>query len=382
MTTTTKRRAPRKVPTKVTVQEKFIKAREEMNWALIERHDEIDMILTALLCQDHPLLVGPPGTAKSLLIDSILRWMSDGTRKFSILLTKFSVPDEVFGPISIQSLKQGKYNRITSGKLPEADLAFVDEAFKASSAILNSMLKILNERMYEQGDGSMVKCPLKIALAASNEWPEGKELGALFDRFVLRKTVKLVSRIGRRRLLRERNHEPQFSTTITTAELDLAHQEAMDLELTDQTWDVMDEILNELNQAGIRPGDRRMKKSVNIARAYAYLRGADQVEPLHLEVLKFVLWEDATEQEQKCHKIVSRLSNPTGSKITDLLTQAASVVEQSRPEEAVSKLQEIQKELKELPDHDRKEPAIKYVGNEVKRLYNLVIGLVDEEIAS
>jgi MoxR-like ATPase len=361
----------------ITPQAKFKMARDEMNKSLIERHDEIDLILVALLAGENPLLVGPPGTGKSLLMDSLMRWMSNGTKKFSILLSKFSMPDEVFGPIDINGLKAGKYARVTVGRLPEAHVAFIDEVFKASPAILNSLLKVLNEHLFPIGDGTEKKCPLREALAASNEWPDALELGALFDRFLLRKTVHYVSRIGRRRLLRERNHEPVFSHTISPNELDKAHDEAMGLELSDRAYEVLDEILAELNKAGIDPGDRRMKKAINIARAYAYLRGSASVEPVHLEVLKYVLWVDP-EQEMKAHKIVCSLSNPVGSKITELLMQAASVVDVSVPEEAVSKLQDIQKQLKELPDHDRRELAVRFVGNEIKKQYKKITGL-DEQ---
>lgn len=357
-----------------TPQQKFVAVRAAMNKSLIERHDEIDMVLVALLSHENPLFVGAPGTGKSFLIDSLMRWMDTGTKKFSVLLNKFSKPEEVFGPLDIRRLKEGEYVRVTRGKLPEADFAFLDEVFKASTAVLNSMLKILNERLFDNGVGEVV-CPLKVALAASNEWPEAQELGALFDRFLLRKTVKQVSKIGRRRLLRERNHEPQFQETITPAELQQAHQEAMGLELTDSAWSSLEEILDELAKEGILPGDRRMKKAINVARAFSYLRGASEVDTIHLEVLKYVLWNEATEQEKKCHAIVCRLANPVGSKITDLLMQAASVCETSKPTEAVSKLQAIQEGLKGLPDHERKVPAIGYVGNEIRRAYNKVIGL-------
>ena len=123
------------------VQAKFAAARTALKTALIERDEEIDTILTALICQEHPLLVGPPGTGKSFLLDSLMQWMGGGVSKFSILFTKFSTPEEVFGPISLQGLKQDQYRRVTTGKLPEAVLAFADEVFKASSAILNTMLK-------------------------------------------------------------------------------------------------------------------------------------------------------------------------------------------------------------------------------------------------
>src|SRR5437667_10497817 len=109
-------------------------------------------------------------------------------RRFTALLTKFTSPEELFGAISVQGLKEDKYRRVTTGKLPEAELAFLDEVYKASSAILNTLLRILNERVFENGDGTFVRVPLKLCVGASNEWPHsqegGKELAALFDRFV------------------------------------------------------------------------------------------------------------------------------------------------------------------------------------------------------
>jgi MoxR-like ATPase len=166
------------------VQVKFAATRRELAAALIERDAEIDLCPTALVAREHVLLVGPPGCAKSLLLDSLLAWT--GGRKFSILLTKFSVPEEVFGPVSVASLKDDRFVRVTAGKLPEADFAFTDEVFKASSAILNTLLRILNERTFDAGAGVARRVPLKLCLAASNEWPcpeTGRELAALFDRF-------------------------------------------------------------------------------------------------------------------------------------------------------------------------------------------------------
>src|SRR5438045_2623023 len=129
------------------VQEKFAAARRELSAALIERDDEIDLVLSALVAQEHVLLVGPPGTAKSLLLDSLMGWM--GGRRFTILLTKFSTPEELFGPISVAGLKEDRYRRITAGRLPEADGAFIDEIWKASSATLNSLLRLHNERVFD-----------------------------------------------------------------------------------------------------------------------------------------------------------------------------------------------------------------------------------------
>src|SRR3954447_26335223 len=150
------------------VREKFAAARRELAFALIEREDEVDLVLTALVANEHVLLVGPPGCGKSLLLDSVLSWT--GGTKFSILLTKFTTVEECFGPVSLAALKADKYLRVTAGKLPEADYAYCDEVFKASSAILNTLLRILNERTYDAGDGVVRRVPLKLCLAASNEW--------------------------------------------------------------------------------------------------------------------------------------------------------------------------------------------------------------------
>jgi hypothetical protein len=215
------------------VREKFAVARKELSAALIERDEEIDLVLTALVAGEHVLLVGPPGCGKSLLLDGVLAWT--GGTKFSILLTKFTVPEECFGPVSIAALKEDRYVRITAGRLPEADFAFPDEVWEASSAILNTLLRILNERTYDAGDGVARRVPLKLAVAASNEWPApdtGKELSALFDRFVLRKAVAPIrSQAGRKRLLWTRDHTPTFSSGVSPADVEQAWRRAAGLTL-------------------------------------------------------------------------------------------------------------------------------------------------------
>lgn len=370
----------------VSIQDKFASARRALKAALVERDDEIDLVLTALVAQEHPLLVGPPGTGKSLLLDSVMRWLGKAS-KFSVLLTKFSTPEEVFGPVSVQGLKADKYTRITTGKLPEAEGAFVDEIFKASSAILNTMLRILNERQYDNGDGTFRTCPLKICVAASNEWPSddngGKELGALFDRFLFRKTVRPVSPAGRRVLLRKAVEgdacQPRFEHTITAAEIDRAHEEAKALPWSNEAKVAMWKILEGLAAEGINPGDRRQYKAVLAARAYAYLCGAAEVRPEHLEVLAHVLWDDPTEQPRKAAEVVARHANPAKAAVNGLLVQAEDVVAKTSPTEAVPKLQSLQKELAALPRSEWRERAEQHVAALVKTAYNKVIGLGGED---
>src|SRR5262249_55148306 len=157
--------------------------------------------------------------------------------------------------------KEDKYVRVSSGKLPEADYCFLDEIYKASSAILNTLLKVLNERTYDAGDGAVRKVPLKLCVAASNEWasPEtGKELAAISDRFLLRRTVQPIrSRPGRERLLWTADHTPKLSSTISTSEVEKARSDVQGLPWSRDAKDALETILSELGKEGIQPGDRR-----------------------------------------------------------------------------------------------------------------------------
>jgi MoxR-like ATPase len=381
-------KAERTTPDSATTQAKFSDARAALNAAMVEREEEIDLVLTALLCRENPLLVGPPGTGKSLLGDGLLSWLAPGSRGFTILFNKFSVPEEVFGPVSLKGLKEDRYVRVTSGKLPEAHVAFLDEIFKASSAILNTTLRILNERLYDDGAGGLAPVPLQIAIAASNEWPDdgngGKELCALLDRFLFRKKVKPVTAAGRRVLLGRAVAgdpcRPAFSGRISPEEVAQAQADAASFTLTDKAKKDLWRILEELAKEGINPGDRRIYKCVAAARAYAYLCGSpnDTVRTEHLEVLKHVLWDDPTEQPEKAARIIMKVANPTGAAVTDLLIQAEDVVLSAKPTEAVPKLQKVQEELTKLPDDPRRDKAIRYVAGLLKTAYNSVIGVKEE----
>jgi MoxR-like ATPase len=365
-------------PESCPIQEKFLATRRELSAALIERDEEIDIVLTALICNEHPLLVGPPGTAKSLLLDSLMRWTSG--RRFTALLTKFTTPDELFGPISVAGLKEDKYRRVTTGKMPEAHLVFLDEVFKASSAILNTLLRILNERLFENGDGTLVKVPLLLCVSASNEWPNaqegGKELQAVYDRYLLRRTVRpILSAAGRQRLLWTRDHTARLSTSISPEEIEMARTDALALPWTDDAKEALEAILRELAKEGIQPGDRRQFKSVGAAQAFAYLSGAERVEPEHLEVLAHTLWDDPQEQPEKVAGIVARIANPTGMRVNSLLLEveqilaATDVRQLAQAASAAGKLQEILKKLGTLKGGDsRVAKAREYVQQQIKRI--------------
>jgi MoxR-like ATPase len=359
------------------VQEKFAACRRELSEALIERDQEVDLALTALIAREHVLLVGPPGCAKSLLLDSVMRWL--GGRTFSCLLTKFTAPEELFGPVSVAGLKEDRYRRITAGRLPEADGCFLDEVFKGSSAILNTLLRVLNERTFDNG-GEAVAVPLRLCVAASNEWPQaqesGKELGALFDRFLLRKVVRpILSQAGRRRLLWHRDHTPKLSTSVTPSDLDRAHADALALPWGDEATEAFEQVLRELAREGVQPGDRRQFKAVAACQAFAYLSGASGVEPEHLEVCAHALWDDPEEQPEKAAQVVAKVANPTGMRVNQLLLEceqvlaSADVKNLAQAATATAKLSEIDKRLGALKGGDgRLERARAYVREQVKKI--------------
>lgn len=358
------------------VQEKFARARKELSSALIEREDEIDLVLTALIANEHVLLVGPPGCGKSLLLDSVLAWT--GGTKFSVLLTKFTTLEELVGPVSLAALKADKYLRVTAGKLPEADYAFVDEVMKGSSAILNCLLKILNERVYDAGDGVVKKVPLKLCLAASNEWASpdtGKELAALSDRFLLRKSVSPIrSQAGRQRLLWTRDHAPRLSSAVGPVEVEEARKQALSLPWSGEAKEAMELILKELAKEGVQPGDRRQFKTVGVVQAFAYLCGADDVQPEHLEVAQHCLWDDPHEQPQKAAQVVARVANPVGMRVTQLLLEVeqvlatADVRNLADAAKAAAKLAEIDRQMSSLKGNGRVEKARLYLKEQLKKL--------------
>jgi MoxR-like ATPase len=362
------------------LHDKFAATRRELSAALIERDEEVDLCLTAMIAREHAMLVGPPGTAKSMLADAMVGWMRGS--KFSILLTKFTTPEEVFGPVSLAGLKADHYRRITAGKLPEASVAFIDEVFKASSAILNTLLTVLNERTYDN-DGERMTCPLQLCIGASNEWPGGngdgtRELGALFDRFLFRKSVAPIStERGIQRLLWG-PIDVALSTTISAEEVTRAADAASALPWSGEAKEAFTKIMQESRSEGISPGDRRLRKSVQASRAYAWLNGRTEVTPDDLEILAHTLWDDPAEQPHKLAKIVGKIANPARMKVNSLLMEGEQLIRGTNLSDlaatatACKKLSEILGKLKSLAKTDaggqRAADAASYVGSEIKRI--------------
>src|ERR1700753_1028433 len=174
------------------LRERINRFRVALGRFFVAKQPLIDLMTVAAVAQEPLLLVGPPGTAKSDLVIKFKDALKipDG-EYFEYLLTRFTEPSEVFGPIDIAELRSGRYLRLANGKLPTARLFFLDEIFKANSAILNSLLTVINERKFYQ-DGQPVPVKLRVLLAATNELPENVELAALKDRFCLKAACRSV----------------------------------------------------------------------------------------------------------------------------------------------------------------------------------------------
>src|SRR5262245_2223877 len=150
---------------------------------LVERETLLELVALSAVAGEHVLVIGPPGTAKSEAVRRVAR--VTGGRYFEYLLGRFTEPSEIFGPIDLRRLKEGVVETETSGMLPEAEFAFLDEVFKGSTAILNTLLGLLNERVFRRGH-STVACPLRVCVGASNALPDDESLAAFADRFLVR----------------------------------------------------------------------------------------------------------------------------------------------------------------------------------------------------
>jgi MoxR-like ATPase len=287
-----------------------------LNAAFIERREEIRGIVVASLAREHVLLLGPAGTGKSALANAFCRTI-DGAAFFQWLLTRFSAPEELFGPVSLSGLKADEFRRVTAGKLPEAHVAFLDEIYKANSAVLNSMLTAINEREFDNGKGRG-SIPLETVIGASNEMAEGPELGALHDRFLLRFWVSYTRGRDSFSALLTR---PEPSVPAGMITLDQLHQAQADVAALPLGAGVVDELFQlreELANAGIIASDRRWRKALRVLRAVSWLDGASEVSTEAFPVLSSCLWE-TPDQIAQLRQVVARYSAPQLSEAQEVV---------------------------------------------------------------
>ncbi len=274
------------------------------------RSEVIRCLLVSVLAGEHAVLIGPPGTAKSALVRAFARLCD--ARYFEYLLTRFTEPNEIFGPVDIAAFREGSYRRRTDGMLPEAEVVFLDEVFKSNSAILNSLLTLLNERRFVSG-GVALKCPLLTAIGASNEVPQDSDLAAIFDRFLLRVRADYLDAFHFQDLLARGwrleaalvRDEPVLPL-VSATELRAAQAAiARDTRFDDAFLSAYRTLVLQIRAEGIGLSDRRVVKLLKLAAASAFLDGRSAPDASDLFLLKHV-W-NAEDQASILEGLVSPL---------------------------------------------------------------------------
>ncbi|MFA6709419.1 MAG: AAA family ATPase [Fusobacterium sp.] len=305
------------------MKEKLENLLQVLNKGLVGKEEVLKISLLTMLSGENIILIGPPGTAKS----EVGRRMSKILKEddyFEYLLTKFSTPEEIFGPLSIEDLKKGNYIRKIQGYLPSSRVAFLDEIFKANSSILNSLLTILNEKIFHNGN-KKIKTPLAFLIGASNELPlEESQLSALYDRFLMRMYVDYVEDTDIISLLESdsENFQVPNDLKIDTCTLVSIKEEIKKVYIPREILVAIGDIRKEINNnedelEGLKISDRRIKKIVKILKVSAYTNDRLSVDVSDMYILIHMLWNDPNDKGvliEKINAIVGKIDIDTVEK--------------------------------------------------------------------
>jgi MoxR-like ATPase len=301
----------------------------------IDRDLVIELLVLAAVCQEHLLLLGPPGTAKTELVNRFTDLVQ--ARRFHYLLTRFTEPSEVFGPLDLQEFQKGTYRIRTADMLPEAEVAFLDEIFQGSSAILNGFLALVNERVFYNGSERQI-VPLICLVGASNLLPEDPVLRAFADRFALRVQVGPVapdrievlvdrgwqlerSRIEATQQGRIRTADP----AIEVADLKALHGRLREVGLK-EIRPVYTQIIKEVRAQGVDVSDRRAIKGLKLVAGAALLRGTEHAGLQDLWPLNHI-WSRPEEAHSLANIVQPRVAEGGGA-VRDLSRPEAQIIEE------------------------------------------------------
>ena len=301
--------------------------RVALNNACLERTGIIDGLLASIISKQNAFLLGAPGTGKSDLVRKITEGIV-GAKYFGYLLSPTSDPSELFGPVKITKLMEDEYSRDTEGYLPSAHVAFLDELFRGNSAVLNSLLTILNERQYHNGKET-IQTPLQSIVAATNSWPEEESLQAFSDRFLFRPTVNFLKKPASRNLLDAWSlglqERPEVGAQMTLADLFHLQNEAKNIPCSDDFLEKFSGIWDHLATRNITVSDRRRVQILRFLQAYALVQGDDTLMPEHCHnTLVHIAY--TTEDDQEVIREVIEQEVPSADRTLAVAKRAASAV--------------------------------------------------------
>ena len=343
--------------------ERFKQLLGEMNRGIYEKETEISLSLLAALAGESIILLGPPGVAKSMVARQLKTAFREA-QSFEYLMSRFSTPDEIFGPVSIQKLKTSDtYERAVEGYLPTADVVFLDEIWKAGPAIQNTLLTVINEKIFRNGNREM-HLPLKLLVAASNELPaKGEGLEALWDRFVIRiesRPIKLEKNF--RAMLLEVKSEEQRASEVKSEERGVKEQSSAaegkvnSNAITAEEYagwteridkigvkiEVLDAIsairksLRAVNvdeaaeRRNIYVSDRRWKNIVCLLRTSAFMQDREEVDICDLLPIYHCLWQEPEERDAIRNIVIRALFSPFADKLVEMKNALAEDIKYHR----------------------------------------------------
>lgn len=330
---------------------------------LVERESLVDLILLSAVAGEHLLVIGPPGTAKSAAVRRVAKVL-DGSY-FEYLLGRFTEPSELFGPIDLQKLKHGVVETATKGMLPEAEIVFLDEVFLGSTAVLNTLLGVLNERVFRRGH-TLLQCPLKLCVGAANHLPEDESLSAFADRFLVRYFVEPVPDSQLESLLAQgwQSDHSSPDAIVSMSELDFLSAHANSADMT-QVQGLLADCIRLLRKENIQLSDRRIVKSQRLIGAAAVLDGRERPDESDIWPLLHVL---AREEEQvTAREVLQEKLSKSNSKTLRAAAENASMGPLARAQRLVDQAHE----LLALPSEKQNRLSVEALGREIDTSFNM-----------